>query len=619
MAADPLNTTFVKAPASPLVKPVEFDTAATEYGKSGNDFKKVYSDSLQNERSARSAEKTPSRDEAASTAQAERQAGSNNTNQRIDERRAEPSAPTADTNSTAKTANQPEQSPPEDSTTELDTEAVSPEAIEKPQNEKPIPEGAPPAEFVAALLASDPTIVTEVDTSQVDKAGGIPTESESSTPTGLVESWVTGNEETSSEQNTGQFIDPTASNDKGAETGSLTNGQQQVQSGANLPDAVTANNIAPIPNSDSSTTDDTTTNRSTDASKTNNPTPAVSVSTTGVDESETPELQTAATNGQSESHKSESANSSTSTTQSDPTAMVAADGEESLTAAQIVPKAESATTPQEQQASQANSTEETDSVQTVTEGQGSEESSGQAAEGDDSSDQDNSGQQRQSTLGDARNDVPTGEDSSQSAAALTVEEDGPDTNGSIVIDTTTVGKSDGGGSTPTTAGATDSQTVVDVNQPDFVGRVAQAVQSSADQRQQVTMRLTPPELGTLQIEVTVEHGKVSARIDTQSSVTQKILLDSLPQLKEALSHNGAQVERLEVALTDHSPDDREQQLGHNLSQQGGQGGSAADDGPSGFSGTETEETTMTSQDDEQADSQSPIRKSRAAREIDITI
>lgn len=173
---------------------------------------------------------------------------------------------------------------------------------------------------------------------------------------------------------------------------------------------------------------------------------------------------------------------------------------------------------------------------------------------------------------------------------------------------------------PRTIGTTTTTTVesaVDVERPDFAMRVANAVRTSADNRQQVTMRLTPPELGALRIEVAVEHGKVSARIDAQSSAAQKILLDSLPQLKEALVQNGASVERIEVMLADNSPNDQGGALGQGFTEHGERGQASQDQSTYAEDGrgvAEAEETLETA-----APAAQGITRNRGILELDITI
>ncbi|QDU41643.1 Flagellar hook-length control protein FliK [Symmachiella dynata] len=168
-----------------------------------------------------------------------------------------------------------------------------------------------------------------------------------------------------------------------------------------------------------------------------------------------------------------------------------------------------------------------------------------------------------------------------------------------------------------TSTTTTVETAVDVQRPDFAMRIANAVRTSAENRQEVTMRLTPPELGALRIEVAVEHGKVSARIDAQSSAAQKILLDSLPQLKEALVQNGASVERIEVMLADNSPNDQGGALGQGFTEQGERGQGPQDQttyGEDDRSAAEGEEIAETA-----APTAQGITRNRGILELDITI
>ncbi len=110
-------------------------------------------------------------------------------------------------------------------------------------------------------------------------------------------------------------------------------------------------------------------------------------------------------------------------------------------------------------------------------------------------------------------------------------------------------------------------TVLDAQQPEFLHHLSQVITHAADNRQQVMLRLTPPELGTLQIEVVVENGAVSARIDAQTAGARNLLLENISQLREALSQNGSSVERVEVFLADNSSEGRGEQLGQSFTQE----------------------------------------------------
>jgi flagellar hook-length control protein FliK len=62
-------------------------------------------------------------------------------------------------------------------------------------------------------------------------------------------------------------------------------------------------------------------------------------------------------------------------------------------------------------------------------------------------------------------------------------------------------------------------------------------------------------LGSLRLEVTLEKGAMSARIEAESHMARAVLLDNLPQLRDRLSEQGVQIENFDVDVPDHPTDD----------------------------------------------------------------
>lgn len=81
----------------------------------------------------------------------------------------------------------------------------------------------------------------------------------------------------------------------------------------------------------------------------------------------------------------------------------------------------------------------------------------------------------------------------------------------------------------------------------FVQRVARALESAADRAGQVRLRLHPPELGSVRLDLTIRNGHMTARMETETQSAQSMLLDNLPALKERLAEHRITVERFEVA------------------------------------------------------------------------
>ncbi len=100
-----------------------------------------------------------------------------------------------------------------------------------------------------------------------------------------------------------------------------------------------------------------------------------------------------------------------------------------------------------------------------------------------------------------------------------------------------------------------------------VARVARGLQHALNQRGgSVTLRLSPPELGFVRIELQVSQGTVSASLQSETPHVQQLLNQQLAQLRSSLENQGLTVERLQVqnlptntnnsANSDASPDHR---------------------------------------------------------------
>lgn len=81
----------------------------------------------------------------------------------------------------------------------------------------------------------------------------------------------------------------------------------------------------------------------------------------------------------------------------------------------------------------------------------------------------------------------------------------------------------------------------------FASPVVRGLQTMVHHRGGVmTMRLDPPELGALRVQVSIVGGSVSARFDAQSLAAQQLLHRHMPTLRSALESQGLNVERLTV-------------------------------------------------------------------------
>jgi flagellar hook-length control protein FliK len=79
-----------------------------------------------------------------------------------------------------------------------------------------------------------------------------------------------------------------------------------------------------------------------------------------------------------------------------------------------------------------------------------------------------------------------------------------------------------------------------------VSRVAKAVQTANDRGGPLQLRLSPPELGSLKIQLTVKDGGLSASLEADNSNARKLLLDHLPALRDRLADQNIRVDRFDV-------------------------------------------------------------------------
>jgi flagellar hook-length control protein FliK len=111
----------------------------------------------------------------------------------------------------------------------------------------------------------------------------------------------------------------------------------------------------------------------------------------------------------------------------------------------------------------------------------------------------------------------------------------------------------GASDTPTTAGTADAEAAEQGRQVDrvrFAQRVSRAFEALGDRGGSLRLRLSPPELGNLRLEVTVQQGVMTARLETETPAARNLLLESLPGLRDRLAQQDIRVERFDVELMD---------------------------------------------------------------------
>jgi flagellar hook-length control protein FliK len=104
----------------------------------------------------------------------------------------------------------------------------------------------------------------------------------------------------------------------------------------------------------------------------------------------------------------------------------------------------------------------------------------------------------------------------------------------------------------TAAGAESAAPLADLRTPEdqqFAGRVMRGLNAMINQRGGVmNMKLTPPELGTLRIQMSINQGAVTAQFTASTEQAQQMLERGMSGLRTALQQHGLTVERLGVSL-----------------------------------------------------------------------
>ena len=103
-------------------------------------------------------------------------------------------------------------------------------------------------------------------------------------------------------------------------------------------------------------------------------------------------------------------------------------------------------------------------------------------------------------------------------------------------------------SADSTNASSDAQTAETptVDRARFVQRVSGAIRSAQQRDGQIQLRLSPPELGTLRIQLAVSEGVVTAHLETETAAARNILLDNLPALRERLAEQEIRIEKFDV-------------------------------------------------------------------------
>ncbi len=114
-----------------------------------------------------------------------------------------------------------------------------------------------------------------------------------------------------------------------------------------------------------------------------------------------------------------------------------------------------------------------------------------------------------------------------------------------------------------------------VDQARFVQRVARAFRAIGQRSGSLRLRLSPPQLGSLRLEITVRDGSMTARVEAETQTARNLLLDNLPALRDRLAQQDIRVKQFDVDLMDRSPGGLPDQTANHTQSDHRGGGSSA--------------------------------------------
>jgi flagellar hook-length control protein FliK len=89
--------------------------------------------------------------------------------------------------------------------------------------------------------------------------------------------------------------------------------------------------------------------------------------------------------------------------------------------------------------------------------------------------------------------------------------------------------------------------------------VREAAMSIGEGKSEMRMHLEPESLGTLVLKISVEDGKMNARIEVKNPEVQNVIEANLVKLKDSLAERGIHVERVDVSVSGEFPSRQQQE------------------------------------------------------------
>jgi flagellar hook-length control protein FliK len=92
----------------------------------------------------------------------------------------------------------------------------------------------------------------------------------------------------------------------------------------------------------------------------------------------------------------------------------------------------------------------------------------------------------------------------------------------------------------------DANGMPTIDRARFVQRVEGAMKAAHQRDGKIQVRLSPPELGSVKIEIAMQNGVLSAKLEAETPAARNLLLDSLPALRERLAQQDIRIEKFDV-------------------------------------------------------------------------
>lgn len=93
----------------------------------------------------------------------------------------------------------------------------------------------------------------------------------------------------------------------------------------------------------------------------------------------------------------------------------------------------------------------------------------------------------------------------------------------------------------------------------FQHRVEKAFELASQREGEIRLRLSPPHLGSLKVDLKMDGDTMHARLETETEAARQLIVDSLPGLRDRLSEQGIRIETFEVDLQKDRPFQQDRQ------------------------------------------------------------